>query len=263
MHRAAASGLDFDLAYIRLPVHPDDLGAAIRGLPALGFRGVNVTIPHKEAVIPLLDEIDPAAKIIGAVNTIVIQGQPGREKRLVGFNSDWSGFLVDLKDLGQEVEGRHCYILGAGGSARAITYALASSGGRVSLFARRIEQAQALIDELVGQEPDFQLNTYDWRDIGRIVGAGPANPLIVNCTPLGQEPNVASSPWPEHGKFPPGSFVYDLVYNPPETSFMRQALSAGCQAANGLGLLVQQGAKAFQLWTGDEPNLEKMATALK
>ncbi len=263
MHQAAAVGLDFDLAYIRLPVHPDDLGAAIRGLPALGFRGVNVTIPHKEAVIPLLDEIDPAAKIIGAVNTIVVQSQPGRESRLVGYNSDWSGFLVDLKELGQGVNGRHCYILGAGGSARAIAYALASSGGHISLFARRIEQAQAIVDDLKSHKSDFQLDAFDWGDIGEIVSDGSADPLIVNCTPLGQEPNGASSPWPEHSKFPPGSFVYDLVYNPPETSFMRQALSAGCQAANGLGLLVQQGAQAFQLWTGVEPDREKMATALK
>lgn len=263
MHHAAASSFDFDLAYVRLPVHPDDLPAAIRGLPALGFRGVNVTIPHKEAVIPLLDEIDPAAKIIGAVNTIVIENQPGREQRLVGFNSDWSGFLADLSDFDLEVDGRYCYILGAGGSARAIAYALAVSGGKVSLFSRRYEQAKALIDHLRDHKPGFRLDAYDWSEIASVVGAGPTEPLIVNCTPVGQEPDVTPSPWPDHIKFPPGSFVYDLIYNPSETSLMRQARSGGCRTANGLGTLIRQGGQAFRIWTGVEPNLEKMAAALK
>jgi shikimate dehydrogenase len=169
MHNAAAAALGLDLVSVPLPVRPPDVAAAVRGLPALGFLGANVTVPHKQAVIPFLDEIHPAALAIGAVNTIVIGGslaageQPAEAdqlsavsdhsaepapRALLGYNTDWSGFLADLETLGMEVANQECVVLGAGGSARAVVYALHAAGGRVHLFARRPEQAQELAADL-------------------------------------------------------------------------------------------------------------------
>ncbi len=137
MHQAAAAALGIDLTYIAMPVPPDDLPAAVRGLCALGFRGANVTVPHKQAVLPLMDDLSDAARTLGAVNTIVIE-RPGDLSDagpavLRGHNTDWSGFLADLDALDIPVDGRDCLVLGAGGSARAVVYALAAS--------RRVRQA--------------------------------------------------------------------------------------------------------------------------
>jgi shikimate dehydrogenase len=214
-------------------------------------------------VIPLLDDVDSAAQAIGAVNTIVIQEQPDTDKKLVGYNSDWSGFLADLADNDVKVRGRQCLVLGAGGSARAIAYALATSGARVVLFARRLAQAQALIDHLQMRGPGFHLKAADWKARSRIIADGPDDPLIVNCTPLGMVPDIGSSPWPESASFPPGAIVYDLVYRPAETRLIQQARLAGCWTAGGLGMLLHQGAQAFQLWTGADPSLQIMAEAIK
>ena len=256
MHNAAAAALGLNLVYLPLPVHPDDLTPAVLALPALGFLGVNVTVPHKQAVMSTLDEIDPAAQAIGAVNTIRIEReQQGRGVRLVGFNTDAFGLLADLRDRAINVNGRDCLILGAGGSARAVAYALASAGGRVSLFARRPEQAHQLLAGTTN------LNAYAWDDLGQ-VAPHTAAPLIVNTTPLGMTPQVDASPWPDNLPFPADSFVYDLVYNPAETKLMRQAQAAGCQTANGLGMLLHQGAEAFYLWTGVRPDVGVMAAAI-
>jgi shikimate dehydrogenase len=272
MHNAAAAALGLNLVYLPLPVHPDDLTTAVLALPALGFLGVNVTVPHKQAVMSTLAEIDPAAQLIGAVNTIRIErGQQGRGVKLVGFNTDGLGLLVDWRERGIEVDGRDCLVLGAGGSARAVVYALAAAGGRVALFARRPEQAQQLIADLV-RSADFSrlpaeagttnIRGYGWEELAQVAAHATA-PLIINTTPVGMTPQVDASPWPETLPLPAGSFVYDLVYNPAETKLMQQAQAAGCEAANGLGMLLHQGAEAFYLWTGQRPDTRVMAAALK
>lgn len=275
MHNAAAAALGLDLVYVPLPVHPADLPTAVPALPALGFLGVNLTVPHKQAIMPLLDEIDPAAQAIGAVNTIVVErgarsGERAEKDRLIGYNTDWSGFLADLVGLGVEANGRDCLILGVGGSARAIAYGLVSAGGRVALFGRRPEQAHQLISDLV-RSNDFSrltakavtanLLAYAWDDLAEVAGRTTA-PLIVNTTPLGMTPQVDGSPWPPGLPFPASAFVYDLVYNPAETRFMQQATRGGCRAVNGLGMLLHQGAQAFELWTGVRPDIGVMAAAL-
>jgi len=266
MHNAAASDLGLDLAYLPLAVHPDRLAAAVQGLVALGFRGVNVTVPHKETVMPLLDIIDPAATSIGAVNTIVISHQPSAVSRqspiLTGYNADWSGFLADLRLSEVEVAGRECLILGAGGSARAVAYGLATAGSLVHLFARREEQAQQVVAGLASHCPSGSLFAHHWPALHHANSDFPEAALIVNTTPLGMVPRVDISPWPERVALPPAAFVYDLVYNPADTLLLRQARAAGLQASNGLGMLLQQGAQAFKLWTGLEPDLEIMARSL-
>jgi len=263
MHHAAAVALDLDLTYVALPVRASDLAMAVKGLPALGFRGVNVTVPHKEAVIPLLDEVDPAARAIGAVNTIVVEPSPSPTGQLRGYNTDWAGFLADLVDLGVDVAGRHCFVLGAGGSARAVAYGLARAGSRVQIFARRPEQARQVVADLAPLFPSIRLQAHEWSELPARVAQSPAGSLIVNTTPLGMLPNTGESPWPPNLDFPPQAFVYDLVYNPAETRMIQQARAAGCQTANGLGMLLHQGAEAFRLWTGLNPDLQKMTSAIE
>jgi shikimate dehydrogenase len=262
MHNAAAADLGLDVVYVALPVHPDSLADGVRGLAAVGFLGVNVTVPHKETVIPLLDKVDTAVQAIGAVNTITITRGETAEPILTGYNTDWSGFLADVQSHQVAVEGQECIVLGAGGSARGVAYALATSGGRVHLFARRMEQADRLVDELVPHTPQGALAAYHWSKLGEVCRSLTTVSLIVNTTPLGMSPNVETTPWPESLRFPAGTFVYDLVYNPVETTLVKQAREAGCSATTGLGMLLNQGVQAFQLWTGRKPDPQIMANAL-
>jgi len=151
--------------------------------------------------------------------------------------------------------------LGAGGSARAVAYGLAAQGARVTMLARRYEQAEEVVERLRPYFPDAFLQTAALTDLAGVVQNSDA-PLIVNCTPLGMSPHAAASPWPDELPFPPGSFVYDLVYNPQQTKLMQQAQAAGCRTENGLGMLAQQGAAAFRLWTGVEPDVDVMRSAI-
>jgi shikimate dehydrogenase len=306
MHNAAASELGLDLIYLPLAVEPGDLEKAVSGLVALGFRGVNVTVPHKEAVMAFLDEIDPAAQAIGAVNTIVVSRQPRAESRrptadsgqrsadggqrsaisgqrstvggqqpdnsiphhlapspqLFGYNTDWQGFMADLEERKVGPQIGQCLILGAGGGARAVAYGLASAGNPVHVFARRMEQAQRLAEDLGPHCPGGELTAHHWQALDEDDGLFTDARLIVNCTPVGMAPDIDYSPWPKERAFPASAFVYDLIYNPAETMFLQQAKSAGCKAANGLGMLVHQGALAFQLWTGKSPDLQTMVSAI-
>lgn len=258
IHNAAAQALGLNWAYLPLPVAPDQVATAVAGLASLGFRGVNVTVPHKQAVIPLLDKLGPGAQAIGAVNTIVV----GANGRLTGHNTDWSGFIADLQDHNIPVANRDCLLLGAGGSARAVAYGLATAGARVHILARRRGQANRVLEDLRPYLPDANLTSQPLTQLGQRAAAVHA-PLIVNSTPLGMTPNEASSPWPEAVPFPREAILYDLVYNPRHTRLMQQAEAAGCRAVNGLGMLVQQGAKAFALWTGQPPDTAVMAAAIE
>lgn len=266
MHNAAAAALGLNLVYVPLPVPPSAVGAAVQGLAALGFRGVNVTVPHKLAVMAYLDEVEPGARAIGAVNTVVVSRNEHEQWRLAGYNTDWSGFLSDVKAVAGHVEGRDVIVLGAGGSARAVVYALGRAGGRLYVLARRPQQAQQLIDDLQNALPQATVAAGSLADL-RAVAARAHRPLIVNTTPVGMRREEAPAPdasvWPVTLPFPEDSFVYDLVYNPRETALMRQAQASGCRTVNGLGMLLRQGAQAFQLWTGTAPDLDVMRKALE
>lgn len=215
--------------------------------------GLNVTIPHKQAVLPLLDDLSPAAQTIGAANTIF-----ARAGRLVGENTDAPGFLADLERLGfTGTPGGHlALVLGAGGAARAVCYALLGAGWQVSITARRTEQAQALAADLGGDSGALKALAFEPAALLQPFS------LIINATPLGMYPNVEASPWPEDVPFPPGAAVYDLVYNPAETALVRAARRAGLQAASGLGMLVEQAALAFQIWSGQSVPRQALWDAL-
>ncbi len=250
MHNAALAhvGLD-DWCYAAWPVEPARLSEAVAALRGGEYSGANVTTPHKAAVIPFLDGLTPVAQAIGAVNTILKyphasapSGERG-EGDLIGHNTDAAGWLADLHALGVTITGRPVLVLGAGGAARAAVAGAAGIGASVRVIARRREQSS----DLQSLIPNLEIFDYTPAALRRAsVGCA----LIVNCTPLGMTPRVEASPWLDDVPFPPGAFVYDMVYNPAETRLTQQAKSAGLRAATGLGMLVEQGALAFELWTG-------------
>ena len=201
MHNAAAADLGLNWVYVPLPVRDREVETAVHGLAAAGFQGINITVPHKQAVIPLLDVIEAGAKAIGAVNTIVFARRDDGGVRLIGHNTDWSGFLADLDAYDVAIKGRDCLVLGAGGSARAVAYGLAQTGGKVQILARRLGQAQKLADDLAPHIGTASLAAQNLSDLDQIV-ANTTSPLIVNTTPLGMVPNVATSPWPQKRPFP-------------------------------------------------------------
>jgi len=244
MHNAAFDALGLDWRYDRVPVPPEELEGTIARLVAEGWRGFNVTIPHKQAVMrhPLVSSVSAAAGAIGAGNTLVV----GSDGSLHVDNTDWRGFLDDLRAHGVDVSGAACVILGTGGSARAVRYAL--------------EQAGAAQVTGVSRTPGDGPQTVGYADLPRLVERAA---LVVNCTPLGMWPAVDGSPWPEGAPIPPHLVVVDLVYNPPHTRLMRQAEDAGARAIGGLGMLVRQGAHALAAWTGVAPPLDVMAAAAR
>ena len=270
MHNAAFAALGWDGRYDALPVAPEDVEALVRGLPARGYRGVNVTIPHKQAVMPLMDELSDAARAIGAVNTITVTqfsklSPRSREEhnlencvtRLQGDNTDWLGFIWPLDARGVELAGKSALLLGAGGSARAVVYALIQRGiGELTIWNRNLARADQLAQHAASLSPSLTINQSPLT-----VNRSPD--LIINTTPVGMWPNEDASPWPDDLPFPPGALVYDLVYRPEQTLLLRQAAAAGCATQGGLEMLVAQGAASFELWTGHKPPLDVMTSAAR
>ncbi len=254
MHNAAFAELGLNWCYVPLPVRPERLEEAVRGLVALGFAGANVTVPHKEMVMAYLDEVTPGAQAIGAINTIVVRGG-----RTIGHNTDWRGFLSALRQGGFAPEGRRAVILGAGGAARAVAYALASAGSQVIILNRTLKHAEALVEDLSSLFPS-SLTCLPLTSEALGEEAAKAH-LLVNATPVGMWPEVESSLWPEELPFPKHLTLFELVYNPLRTKLVKQAASAGAKTIEGLGMLVNQGALAFELWTGIRPSLETMYKA--
>jgi shikimate dehydrogenase len=255
MHNAAFDALHLSWRYVPCPVPPAQVGAALAGLFALGFAGVNVTVPHKQAVIPHLAALSDAARAIGAVNTIVV----GADGTLYGDNTDADGFLASLREAGCDPRGARVALLGAGGAARAVAYALATAGAsQIGLWNRTPARAQAIVDDLRPLFPGTTLTASPSFDDLDVRDAD----LIVNCTSVGMWPHDDASPWPSERPLPADCLVVDLIYRPQETLFLRQARAAGARTLNGVGMLVHQGAAAFRLWTGVAPPVEVMREAL-
>ena len=255
LHLAALRACGLDGKYHLYPIDPLPAGQA--GLTGLVGRlrqgeldGLNVTIPHKQAVAQLADDLTPTAQATGAVNTLYRSGG-----QVVGDNTDAAGFWNDLEDQAAHLANSSWHptgtalVLGAGGAARATVYALSRHGWQVYLAARRPEQAQRLAS-------DFSKFIPAPVPLERPLAEASARlaeikfDLLVNATPAGMLPNISESPWPENLPLPPDCWVYDLVYNPPETFLLLQARQQGNLASNGLGMLVHQAALAFLLFTG-------------
>jgi shikimate dehydrogenase len=261
LHQAALRSLGLDGGYHLYPVpsFPEgeqDISKLLAEMRGGKIQGLNVTIPHKENIIPLLDLLTPAAQAIGAVNTIVIQSG-----KLLGDNTDAGGFWTDLcASLPvQAFERSKALILGAGGSARAVAYALLSHGWSVTLAARSAPQAANICEQL--SIPDRLIEAVSLQQL-RFSNLQSSPTLIVNCTPVGMFPDSNFSPWPKNTPFPLDASIYDLVYNPRETLFVRQARGAGLAAVNGLGMLIEQAALAFERWTNVEAPRDLMRAAL-
>ncbi len=258
MMTAAFGARAMDAVYLAFEVRPDGLSGALAGLRALGARGLNITLPHKEAVVPLLDDLASSARTVGAVNTIVCD-----RGRLVGHNTDASGFVEALREAEADPLGAHAVLLGAGGAARAVAAGLARAGAATITIAGR---AAARAEEIAGSlrerqgGPSFRATTLEDARL-----CGPDTTLLVNCTPAGMDGGpdggalAASLPL---DALSTGAFVVDLVYQPLETPLLARAQARGLRTLGGLTMLLHQGAAAFHLWTGRVAPLDAMRRAL-
>lgn len=253
MHNAAFNKLGLDACYVPFAVSPEALGDAARAVRALGIRGLNITVPHKEKVVPFLDELSEEARLIGAVNTIEV-----KDGRLIGHNTDGRGFLRSLKENARfDPKGKRFLFIGSGGAARAVGFSLALAGA-----------AALHIHDIDGQKAGTLANDIRSKtgiDAVSIPGGSLGESAreadcIINATPLGLK---KSDPLP----FPKDllskrHLVCDLVYNPPETSLLKAAKAAGAKRLPGLGMLLYQGVIAFEIWTGRKAPVQTMKTSL-
>lgn len=252
MHNAAFRALGLDWTYEVMPIPPDIVRLGLREPMQHGFIGINVTIPHKQAVLPFV-QADEAARAIGAVNTIDFRDNTGTNTDVIGLIEDLRAHDIPLKDA-------RTLVLGAGGAARAAVYGLAQAGAKVTVVNRTLETAQTMVANLALHTPTLmqgvQVNTLDEALEGRV-------DLVVNCTSAGMYPDVDDSPWIAGLPFPEGGILYEMIYRPAQTRLMQYAERYGGQTINGVGMLVRQGAAAFKRWTGVEPPLEVMFAAVR
>lgn len=245
IHNAAFEKLGLNFVYLAFRV--EDIAGAIRGIRALGnVRGFSVTIPHKVAVIPHLDEVETTARHIGSVNTIVVE-----KGKLTGYNTDATGALRALRDGGARLDGQRVLMLGSGGAARAIAFALAADPGGTGIAGLTI---------LGIDEPERRGLVRDLRARTKLpVEDGPIceeslrrgirdSAILVHCTPQGMHPNVGETCVPA-ALLSPHLTVMDIVYNPPETRLLREAKAAGCRTIRGLEMFLHQAVAQFELWT--------------
>lgn len=261
LHNPAFRHQGLNWAYVALRVEAEELGAAVEGLRALRFAGANVTIPHKEAVMPLLDEHAERADAVGAVNTIIVKREEDGA-RLRGDNTDVVGFLDPLHEYAERVRGAEGVILGAGGAARAAAYALLSTFAprRLTLAARRVEQADRLARDLAPYDERDALSTVPLSEAEQAVRQGQ---LLVNATPLGMAPHTDETPWPHANDFSPEHIVYDLVYTPAQTRFLKEAAARSATTIGGQEMLVGQAAAAYRQWTGEAMPTDVVQRALR
>lgn len=255
MQNAAFEALNLPWRYLTIEVKPAALADAVRGLRALGFQGFNCTIPHKVAVMALLDEVSPDAALIGAVNTVRRVGD-----RFVGENTDGKGFLRGVREAGFEPRGQSVVVLGAGGAARAITVELALAGvARLIVVNRDVARGQALVDHL-NARTSAQAHFVAWDKTYQVDGTHAA---VVNATSIGLYPDLASTPDIDLSAACSDALVCDVIPNPPDTRLMQAARARGLKTLNGLSMLVYQGTLGFEMWTGQPAPEAVMKAALE
>ncbi|MGB2982334.1 MAG: shikimate dehydrogenase [Candidatus Bipolaricaulia bacterium] len=252
IHNAAFEAVGLNWRYVPLPVVPGMEGESLRGLAALGFAGANVTVPHKSTLVAALDSVTPDAKAIGAVNTIVVRRDGEETPSLHGHNTDHAGFVDALQATGFDVAGQRAVVVGAGGAARAVIFGLLAAGlSEAIVLSRNVERAEQLAEDL-GRSDSGRLQAQELT-VDVLVESSRTASLLVNATPVGMWPHEEASVWPEEAPLPADLLVYDLVYVPRETRLLRQARDAGASGVGGLDMFLEQGARAFTLWTEKEP----------
>ncbi|WP_204700234.1 shikimate dehydrogenase [Halanaerobacter jeridensis] len=256
MHNDAFSELGLNHVYLPFSVEPNNLEQAVAGLRGLNITGVNVTIPHKQNVIPHLDKLSEEAELIGAVNTIF-----NDNGSLIGHNTDGRGFIRSLKEETDfKADGQKVLLVGAGGAARAIAFQLALEGiSELLISDLDTAKAQSLSSE-VEENVDIEVNTVKEEKVETIMDDVD---LLVDATPVGMDPHVDVAPVVSAEVMHSDLIVYDVVYNPQETVLLEAAQQAGAEAVSGLGMLLYQGVIAFEIWTGEEAPVEVMRTALE
>ena len=250
MWNPALQDLGLDYVYVAFDVHPDQLEEAVQGFRALDIKGINVTIPHKETIIKYLDEIDPIAEKMAAVNTI-----KNENGVLKGTNTDAGGAKKSLIDSGCEISGKNVLMVGSGGVTRAISFILAEDVGRMVLTDIVEDKAKKLaaeVKEKTGANVEGKVSNENLlkQEIEK-------TDILINCTPIGMYPKINMTPVPKsllHSEL----FVFDVIYNPLETQLMKDAAEIGCRTLGGLDTLVNQGVLAFEWWTGKSPNSNLM-----
>lgn len=251
MHNAAIAHLGLDYVYLPLPVPPDQLREAIAGFAAIDLQGFSVTIPHKQAIMPLLQEISPTAKAIGAVNTVA-----RTDSGWFGTNTDAIGFLAPLRELNRSW--RRAVILGNGGAARAVVAGCQEIGCQeIQVVGRDRSKLEAF---RTSWPHDLPLTVHAWSDLPTLL---PEADLLVNTTPIGMHPDIDRSPLEALDRLSANAIVYDLIYTPRPTKLLQQAQARGLRAIDGLEMLVQQGAAALELWVKQPVPIDVMRQALE
>lgn len=270
MHNAALAALNLNWRYLAFPVPPDDLATALLGAARMRFIGLNLTVPHKILALNLMDDLDPTAREWGAVNTVRFEGLNGSKDwvplaelppetegpiRAKGFNTDADAIIRALReDLSWKPEGSHVLLLGAGGAGRVAALRLAAEGvSKLYLVNRTASKAQDIATEIRSRYPATQVEVgYPQTEVD----------LLINASSLGLRPDDPSPLDPALFSHNRARLVYDMIYRPRETPFLTAARLAGCQTANGLGMLLYQGAKALEIWTGKPAPIRIMREAL-
>ena len=255
VEEAAFAAKNLNYRYLTIKVLPEDLETAMKSVRIFNMRGINLTMPHKIKVLPYLDALSPAAEIIGAVNTVI-----HKEGKLYGENTDGKGFVTALKETGESLDGKNVAILGAGGAARAIAVECALNGAKhIVVVNRNAEKGQELAS-LLNKNTDAKAEFIFW---DKEVKIPEKTEILINATSVGFSPDVNSRPDIDYNTVLEDRCVCDVVFNPAETLFLKAAEEKGAKTVNGLGMLVQQAALNFTLWTDEEAPVEIMREALK
>jgi shikimate dehydrogenase len=257
MHNAAFEALHLDCVYVPFDVQPKDFETAARAIRAMGISGVNITIPHKESIIFFLDEISPEASLTGAVNTV-----KNDDGKLTGYNTDVGGFLRSIReDLGFHPRGSTVTVIGAGGAARAVLSALCmNEASEIYIINRTFDKAKKLAAEFKRNFKDTQIYALSLDDKERVEESLNSANLLVNATSVGmREGDLIEIPLE---LLSPRAVVYDLVYDPRETSLIKRVKEMGRRASGGLSMLLYQGVESFSIWTGTEAPIEVMRRAI-
>lgn len=257
MHNEAFRLLDLDYTYLCFDVTEDTLPAAVAGLKACGIRGFNLTMPNKNKIVELLDDLSPAARLIGAVNTVV-----NDDGHLTGYNTDGVGYMQAVKDAGYDITGKTITVMGAGGAATAICAQAALDGvKRIHVFARETSRfwsrTQKLVENINSTLP-CEAFLHENKDLTALAQAISESTLLLNATSVGMAPNTDGTIIENTSLYHPDLIVSDVIYNPRETRFLREAREAGCRTFNGMYMLLYQGAEAFRLWTGQDMPVDKI-----
>ncbi len=266
MHNAAIKAINnqknqqnlIDYVYLPFPIKPEDLNTAIAGFSAIDVQGFNITIPHKQAIIPLLSEVSDIAKAVGAVNTVY-----RTNKGWAGTNTDVTGFLAPLQTYNWNWHQKVAVVLGNGGAARAVVAGCAQLGfAEIHVVGRSEDKLTAFEQSWVNSPLPVNLTIHKWDDLSSLISQAD---LLVNTTPVGMYPNIHESPVDEamFEKLSPEAIVYDLIYIPNPTKFLQQAQVRGAIAIDGLEMLVQQGAAALELWLQQSVPVDVMRNSLR